>query len=305
MKPMCIVRFCLVAVVVFSELFGVMPKSGRPAHAAPMPDATPQTYYLFVFDNPVPGREVEFNDWLGSQHVPDMMAVPGFVEAQRMTYSDAQMTAEAQREKREPRNTQFLSSAKRPTRYSVMYKIVTNDIGSVYTEIRRREKAGAIKISSSEDMGSEYSYTFRTIAPMIEGKIPPETGVKPQSYYVFVFNTPLPGREDEYNKWYDAEHAPGIVFRPSPVPGTGYASGQRMVLDPVQLDGPQVIAKYLVLYKLITPDIDAVFTGGRQRFDQSAAQPQPPKNFPYDETSDFNLTYWITGPVIGRAPGSK
>jgi hypothetical protein len=293
MKSMWLVRLSFALILAFC----LMPTFTRTARAA-MPDTGSQTYYLFVFENPVPGRDAEYYDWLETQHVSDMLSVPGFVEAQRMAYSDAQMTAESQRERREPRNIEFIARAKRPTRYCVMYKIVTNNIASVYNEVRRREKTQAIKISQASDPGSEYSYTFRVIAPMIEGKIPPDTGVPPESFYVFVFNTPLPGREDEYNKWYNEEHGPGIVHRPSPVPGTGYASGQRMVLDDVQLDAQPVISKYLVLYKLITPNVQTVFRTGQQSFEQSIGKPQPPKNFPYDETTDFNLTYRLTGPAV-------
>ncbi|MFC0529945.1 hypothetical protein [Phytohabitans kaempferiae] len=38
---------------------------------------------LVVHSNPVPGREDEYNKWYDSEHVPEMLAVPGFVSAQR------------------------------------------------------------------------------------------------------------------------------------------------------------------------------------------------------------------------------
>jgi hypothetical protein len=36
-----------------------------------------------VKSKPVEGREAEFNDWYDNHHVPDVLAVPGFVAAQR------------------------------------------------------------------------------------------------------------------------------------------------------------------------------------------------------------------------------
>jgi hypothetical protein len=297
MKLTRIARTCFV----LAFAIWALPKAAGPAHAGAKPDAGSQTYYLFVFDNAVAGRDAEYDHWLDSQHVPDMLSVPGFVEAQRMTYSDAQMTPESLRVRKGPRDSDFIARAKRPTKYCVMYKIVTGDLAAVYDDVRRREKKEAIKISQAADKASEYSYTFRVIAPMIEGKTPPDAGVKPESYYVFVFNTPLPGREDEFNKWYNEEHGQALVKSKSAVPGTGYTSGQRMVLDNIQLNGQPTIDKYLILYRLITPDVDTVFKNGQQRLEQEMkVQPQVSKNYPYDETTDFNLTYRLLGPTIER-----
>ena len=40
-------------------------------------------YNYVVISNPVAGREREYNDWYDAQHLPDVLAVPGFVAAQR------------------------------------------------------------------------------------------------------------------------------------------------------------------------------------------------------------------------------
>lgn len=42
-----------------------------------------KTYTMVVLTNPVPGREEEYNDWYDNRHIPDVLAVPGFVGAQR------------------------------------------------------------------------------------------------------------------------------------------------------------------------------------------------------------------------------
>jgi len=42
-----------------------------------------KTYTMVVLTNPVPGREQEYNDWYDNRHIPDVLAVPGFVGAQR------------------------------------------------------------------------------------------------------------------------------------------------------------------------------------------------------------------------------
>lgn len=38
---------------------------------------------LVVRSNPAPGREDEYNEWYDGEHVPQMLAVPGFVRARR------------------------------------------------------------------------------------------------------------------------------------------------------------------------------------------------------------------------------
>jgi hypothetical protein len=40
-------------------------------------------YYYAVVSRPVAGREKEYNEWYDLQHMPDVLAVPGFVSARR------------------------------------------------------------------------------------------------------------------------------------------------------------------------------------------------------------------------------
>jgi hypothetical protein len=41
------------------------------------------TYKVHVFINPLEGRDAEFNEWYDAEHVPDVLALPGFVRAER------------------------------------------------------------------------------------------------------------------------------------------------------------------------------------------------------------------------------
>lgn len=47
------------------------------------------TSLYFVQSNAVDGRDDEFNDWYDSVHVPDILALDGFVSAQRFKRSTA------------------------------------------------------------------------------------------------------------------------------------------------------------------------------------------------------------------------
>src|SRR5438270_12589523 len=45
----------------------------------------------------------------------------------------------------------------------------------------------------------------------------------PETYYFLVFSNPVAGHEDEYNKWYDTQHAQDVVAIP------GFQTAQRFV----------------------------------------------------------------------------
>ena len=41
-------------------------------------------YKLVALSNAVEGRDDDYNEWYQSQHMPDVLAVPGFVSAERL-----------------------------------------------------------------------------------------------------------------------------------------------------------------------------------------------------------------------------
>jgi len=45
------------------------------------------TFHFMVFSNPVEGREDDFNTWYDKEHLDDLLAVPGFVAAQRYRFA--------------------------------------------------------------------------------------------------------------------------------------------------------------------------------------------------------------------------
>src|SRR5690606_19186746 len=47
-----------------------------------------KNYAYVVLSNPVPGRDQEYNDWYSNRHLADVVAVPGFVSAQRFRLVD-------------------------------------------------------------------------------------------------------------------------------------------------------------------------------------------------------------------------
>ena len=50
------------------------------------------TTLLVVMTNPVEGREDEYNEWYTHQHLADVLAVEGFVAAQRFEFQESPLS---------------------------------------------------------------------------------------------------------------------------------------------------------------------------------------------------------------------
>ena len=50
-----------------------------------------------------------------------------------------------------------------------------------------------------------------------------------ETYFFFAFSNPVAGHEDEYNRWYDQQHAPDVVAIP------GFVSAQSFVKNELPL----------------------------------------------------------------------
>ena len=54
-------------------------------------------FKLIAFNNPVEGREDEYNDWYSNTHLADVLRVPGFLTGQRFRLASAQKPGSEQR----------------------------------------------------------------------------------------------------------------------------------------------------------------------------------------------------------------
>jgi hypothetical protein len=54
------------------------------------PGSGPNRFLLFVFANPVAGKDAEFDDWYTNIHIPDLLSLPGPYAAQRFRLVDPQ-----------------------------------------------------------------------------------------------------------------------------------------------------------------------------------------------------------------------
>src|SRR5580658_11137078 len=113
--------------------------------AAVVGSAATETYYFFVFSNPVPGHEDEYNQWYDHQHAEDVVAIPGFVTAQRFVKTDLPL---------------YRMVDLQVPKYLVIYKIVTGDIEAVFKEVARRLETKETVMSPTFDSKTSVSYVY-------------------------------------------------------------------------------------------------------------------------------------------------
>jgi hypothetical protein len=204
--------------------------------------AAPDTYFFFVFSNPVAGQEARYNKWYNEQHQLDVVSIQGFVTAQRFVMNDLPLYRRADVEL---------------PKYLVVYKIVTDDLEGVFKEVSRRLQTGETKMDPSFDRATSVGYTYRAFRPFVKGVGGEPRSARPgkkELYYHIVFTPFVDGHEDEFNAIYDQYHAPELASIP------GFTGAQRMILarpDTASIKG----TKYLALFTLETSDLAAVKEG--------------------------------------------
>lgn len=123
-----------------------------------------------------------------------------------------------------------------------------------------------------------------------------------QTYFFLVFSDPAPGTEVEYNRWYNDEHGPDVTSIP------GFVSAQRFVyaeqqLREVDLKKP----KYLILYRIVTPDPAAV----RQEIERRAKNGQTRQSPTLTNVKMYTYRAFrpemsgVGGEASGATPGPK
>lgn len=118
-----------------------------------------------------------------------------------------------------------------------------------------------------------------------------------QTHYLFVFSSPVAGKEAEFNKWYDEQHGPDVTSVP------GFVSGQRYELAPLQMrGGSPALPKYLIVYKIVAPDLAKVYAEVNRR----AQSGETRMSNSVDVKSFVNRTYRTIRPeLVGTAPAGK
>lgn len=115
-----------------------------------------------------------------------------------------------------------------------------------------------------------------------------------ESYYLMVFLNPVPGKEREFNTFYDTRHLIDVTAVP------GMVMGQRFIRSETQMvpDVEPRLASYLALYTLRTDDLDAVAADILNRIKTGVTKFPTPSVF----EAGTGQSYWyrFDAPVIRR-----
>jgi hypothetical protein len=123
-----------------------------------MPD-----HIMVVLANAAPGRDDEYNSWYNESHIPEVLAVPGFVAARRYRLSDAQGVGMPE-----------------PThRYLVVFEI-EGDAASAMERLQAEVASGAIVAPDVVDHESVTPWIFtpiteRVTSGNVQRSAPPST----------------------------------------------------------------------------------------------------------------------------------
>ena len=108
-----------------------------------------------------PEQEAEYNRWYGTDHYKDVLGVPGFVAAQRFRLAPVQY------DKSGPDRSQKVGDVgKHPYKYLSLYEIDTDDLASVFKEVKKRE-AETWVISDTLDLSDFSTSIFEVIGDKV------------------------------------------------------------------------------------------------------------------------------------------
>jgi hypothetical protein len=192
---------------------------------------------LIVLTNPgSPEAEAAYNDWYTNEHVPDALAVPGYVAATRY---------EA-----------FPSWISIPQRYLTIYELEVDDAAHVQRisdEHMRRIAAGDMRRSPDGAMDRD---TMRAMYYL--EKSPRQTSKLQQADVadgVFLaYAAPAsPSHDAELNRWYDEQHLPDVLDLP------GFTAAQRYSMSGINMVGQPWVTEnpYLTVYEHMHTDENA------------------------------------------------
>lgn len=112
---------------------------------------------MLFFSNPVAGQDDAYNEWYDSQHVTDLLAVPGIVSGQR--YELAPMTV--------PDNHGLHAELPPPThRYLAVYEL-DRDPSDVIKDCLARIGDGRMSLSDTMDLATVSMATWTARGPRV------------------------------------------------------------------------------------------------------------------------------------------
>lgn len=106
-------------------------------------------YVYVVRSAPAAGQESAYNDWYTNVHLPDVLAVPGFVAAQRFRISEAA----DENESVQP--------------YLALYFMRTADPAGLLATLSELVESGQMAMSEAFDRESVQTYLYEAVTGMV------------------------------------------------------------------------------------------------------------------------------------------
>lgn len=106
-------------------------------------------YTLVVLTNPVSGKEDEYNTWYDNRHLADLLAVDGFIAAQRFRLAEGD----------QPQDVTH--------RYLALYEIETDDLAKTQAALSATANTDAMVISDALNLTDPIAMYFSPITERV------------------------------------------------------------------------------------------------------------------------------------------
>jgi hypothetical protein len=218
---------------------------GAPGKREPPPGK--HRYAMLVFANPIPGKEVEFNEWYTNTHMGDLVQLSGWTGAQRFRIIT--------------NVTPRPSVAGYGHGYLIIWDLEDTDANPALARMTAAIAGGKSRLGAAFNYtpGAGANGTFETTGPRItrpDGKGPtitdPSDNKTPRlnRYVLMDFANPLPGRETEFDKSVNER-----IERVLTLPGWMAAQRFRLADTPGR---PSLKPKYLTIWEIEGASAQAV-----------------------------------------------
>ena len=238
----------VVAVVAASSsLVNAQWSIGAPGRREPRPGK--HRYVMLVFANPIPGKEVEFNEWYTNTHMGDLVQLPGWMGAQRFRIST--------------NVTPRPSMAGYSHGYLIIWDLEETEANTALARMTAAIAGGKSRLGAAFNYtpGAGANGTFETMGPRVtrpDGKGPtlpdPSDNKTPRlnRYILMEFANPLPGREADFDKGVE-ESMQRVLLLP------GWMAAQRFRMADTPGRAPSAKPKYLTIWETEGGSAQAVY----------------------------------------------
>src|SRR6267378_3586006 len=103
-------------------------------------------YKLIVLSRPIEGMEAEYNDWYDNRHLSDVLAVPGFVSAERCG----------------PAPVERFMDTTGSGQYLAIYTIESENVEQALADLKGRSNGPQMPLSPALDRGAFKTFIFET-----------------------------------------------------------------------------------------------------------------------------------------------